>query len=115
MRAYRNGLSRLDSFPRTTLRKQEVRRIAWNAIKLFYGLILKKPCFYKPEKIHPRHRIPSFLDRADIQLLLSRIRNPKLRLMISLPFSSGLSVSEYVWMKIHKENRRHEQDLLCPL
>jgi site-specific recombinase XerD len=114
IRAYRNGLSRFLEFSRKTAcgpeerisrflsgyDSQEARRIAWNAIKLFYELVLKKPCPYKLEKTRPRHRLPSFLDRADILLLLSRIRNPKHRLMISMLFGSGLRVSEIVRIRI---------------
>ncbi len=114
IRAYRNGLSRFLEFSKktafepverisrflSTYESQEARRIAWNAIKLFYELVLKKPCPYKLEKARPRHRLPSFLEKADILILLSRIRNPKHRLMISMLFGSGLRVSELVRIKI---------------
>jgi site-specific recombinase XerD len=114
IRAYRSGLSRLLDFSKmktfelaerisrflSGYDSQEARRIAWNAIKLFYELVLRKPCPYKLEKVRPKHRLPSFLDRADIMLLLSRIRNPKHRLMISMLFGSGLRVSELVRMRI---------------
>ena len=52
---------------------QEPRRIAWSAIKLFYDLVLKKPCPYTMEKVRPRHRLPSFLERPDVLCLLSKI------------------------------------------
>jgi integrase/recombinase XerD len=79
---------------------QENRRIAWSAIKLFYDLVLAKPCPYAIEKIRPRHRLPSFLDRSDVLLLLSKIRNPKHRLMISMLYGSGIRISELVRMRI---------------
>ncbi len=78
----------------------EPRRLAWNAIKLFYDLVLAKPCPYAIDRIRPRHRLPSFLDRSDILLLLSTIRNPKHRLMISMLYGSGIRISELVRMKI---------------
>jgi integrase len=113
-RAYCNALSHFLNFYKqptfepeerisrflSTYASQEARRIAWNAIKLFYELVLKKPCPYKMEKIRPRYRLPSFLDRADILGLLSRINNPKHRLMISMLFGSGLRVSELVRIRI---------------
>jgi integrase/recombinase XerD len=83
-----------------TYDSQESRRIAWNAIKLFYDLVLAKPCPYTIEKIRPRHRLPSFLDRSDVLLLLSKIRNPKHRLMISMLYGSGIRISELVRMRI---------------
>jgi integrase/recombinase XerD len=83
-----------------TYDSQELRRIAWNAIRLFYDLVLKKPCPYAIEKIRPRNRLPSFLDRSDVLLLLSKIRNPKHRLMISMLYGSGIRISELVRMKI---------------
>jgi integrase/recombinase XerD len=78
----------------------ENRRLAWNAIKLFYDLVLAKPCPYEIEKIRPRHRLPSFLDRSDVLLLLSTIRNPKHCLMISLLYASGIRISELVRIRI---------------
>lgn len=78
----------------------EKRRISWNAIKLFYDLVLRMPCPYAIEKIRPRHRLPSFLDRSDVLLLLSRIRNPKHLLMISMLYGSGIRVSELVRITI---------------
>jgi integrase/recombinase XerD len=114
IRAYRHGLSLFLEFMKktafdpverisrflSTFDSQEARRIAWNAIKLFYELVLKKPCPYHLEKSRPRYRLPSFLERSDILLLLSRIRNPKHRLMISMLFGSGLRVGEIVRIKI---------------
>jgi integrase/recombinase XerD len=79
---------------------QEKRRIAWNAIKLFYDPVLGRPCPYTIDKIRPRHRLPSFLDRSDVLLLFSRIRNPKHRLMISMLYGSGIRVSELVRIRI---------------
>lgn len=79
---------------------QEERRIAWNAIKLFYELVLRKPCPYTMQKIRPRHRLPSFLDRSDVLLLLSKIRNPKHHLMISMLYGSGIRISELVRIRI---------------
>jgi integrase len=62
--------------------------------------VLAKPCPYAIEKIRPRHRLPSFLDRSDVLLLLSTIRNPKHRLMISMLYGSGIRISELVRMRI---------------
>jgi integrase/recombinase XerD len=79
---------------------QEQRRIAWNAVKLFYDLVLGKACPYEIEGIRPRHRLPSFLERSDVLLLISKVSNPKHRLMVSMLYGSGLRVGELVRMKI---------------
>ncbi len=114
VRLYRGGLNRFLEYSAATpidpkerisrflaeFDSQEARRIAWNAIKLFYELVLKKPCPYTMEKMRPRHRLPAFMERSDILLLLSRIRNPKHRLMISMLFGSGLRIGELVRIRV---------------
>lgn len=79
---------------------QEPRRIAWSAIKLFYELVLGKPCPYTMEKVRLRHRLPSFLERSDVLLLLSKIRNPRHRLMVAMLYGSGIRIGELVRLKI---------------
>jgi integrase/recombinase XerD len=83
-----------------TYDSQEPRRIAWSAIRLFYELVLRKPCPYMMEKVRPRHRLPSFLERSDVLLLLTNIRNPKHRLMISMLYGSGIRIGELVRLRI---------------
>jgi len=114
VRAYRNGVDRFLEFCGktsfepgerisrflATYGSQEARRIAWNAVKLFYSLVVKKPCPYQLERVRPRARLPSFLERSDIMLLLSKIRNPKHRLMVSMLFGSGLRVGEIVRIRV---------------
>ena len=79
---------------------QEPRRIAWSAIRLFYDFVLKKPCPYTMEKIRPRHRLPSFLEKPDVLRVLSKIKNPRHRLMISMLYGSGIRVGELVRLRI---------------
>ncbi len=83
-----------------TYDSQEPRRIAWSAIRLFYELVLGKPCPYVMDKVRPRHRLPSFLERSDVLLLLSKIRNPRHRLMISMLYGSGIRIGELVRLRI---------------
>jgi site-specific recombinase XerD len=83
-----------------TYDSQEPRRIAWNAIRLFYELVLAKPCPYVMDRVRPRHRLPSFLERSDVLLLLSKIRNPRHRLMISMLYGSGIRIGELVRLRI---------------
>ena len=83
-----------------TYEYQEARRIAWSAIRLFYDFVLKKPCPYTMEKVRPRHRLPSFLEKPDVLNLLSKIKNPRHRLMISMLYGSGIRVGELVRLRI---------------
>ncbi len=83
-----------------TYDSQEPRRIAWSAIRLFYELVLGKPCPYVMDKVRPRHRLPSFLERSDVLLLLSKIKNTRQRLMISMLYGSGIRIGELVRLRI---------------
>src|SRR5512137_983589 len=83
-----------------TYDSQEPRRIAWSAIRLFYDLVLGKPCPYVMDGLRVRHRLPSFLERSDVLLLLSKIRNPRHRLMISMLYGSGIRIGELVRLRI---------------
>jgi integrase/recombinase XerD len=83
-----------------TFDSQEPRRIAWSAIRLFYELVLGKPCPYVMDRVRPRHRLPSFLERSDVLHLLSKISNPRHRLMISMLYGSGIRIGELVRLRI---------------
>jgi integrase/recombinase XerD len=97
-----SDLKPADQIPRflDTIESLEARRIAWNAIRLFYTYVLKKPCPYTMEGIRPRHRLPNFLERDDVVSILGRIKNPKHALMISMLFGSGLRISELIHLRI---------------
>jgi site-specific recombinase XerD len=84
----------------TQIPSPEARRLAWNAIKLFYTLVLNKTCPYTLDKVHQRRRLPAVLNREDVLNILEKISNPKHRLMISMLFGSGLRVGEVVRLKV---------------
>lgn len=84
----------------STQESMEGRRLSWNAVKLFYELVLKKECPYVLDKLRHRRRLPSFLYREDVLAVLERIKNPKHKLMISMLFGSGLRVGELVKIKV---------------
>ncbi|HPO50285.1 MAG TPA: tyrosine-type recombinase/integrase [Spirochaetota bacterium] len=86
-----NYLNKIDS--------DESRRISYCAIKLFYEIVLKKECPYRLESVKNRKRIPEILTKNEIQKLLSCIKNPKHKLIISTIYGSGLRVSEVVNIK----------------
>jgi integrase/recombinase XerD len=98
----------------------EQNRIAHHAIKLFYKLVLKKPCPYRIHQAKRRKRLPGILNKNEIHTILSRITNKKHFLMIALLYASGLRVSEVVALKvkdidlealtIHVRNSKHHKD-----
>ena len=85
-------------------RSPEQRRLAWSAIKLFYSLVLDKPCPYKLDRVRSRKRLPDILTREEVLKLLDNIENKKHRLIISLLYGSGLRVSEVCRIKIKDIN-----------
>jgi len=87
-----NFLNEIDS--------EEVRRISYNAIQLFYEIIIKKECPYKLEMVTSRKRVPEIMTKSEINKLLSSITNDKHRLIISMIYGSGLRVSEVVNIKV---------------
>ncbi len=82
----------------------EQRRLAWSAIKLFYTLVLDKPCPYKLDRVRTRKRLPDILSREEVLKLLGNIENKKHQLIISLLYGSGLRVSEVCRIKIRDIN-----------
>ena len=78
----------------------QTSRHCYNAINLFYKLIVKKECPYTLRTVTPRKRLPGILSREDIEKILSSVTNKKHRLIISMLYGSGLRVSEVINIKI---------------
>lgn len=74
--------------------------LAVNAINYLFIQIYKNNSFQKLR--HPKRssKIPVVLSRQDIDLVLSKISNPKHRLIISLAYAAGLRVSEVISLKV---------------
>ncbi|GHU07250.1 hypothetical protein FACS1894151_01310 [Spirochaetia bacterium] len=73
--------------------------LAISSIKFFYNVVLKKD--FARNQYRPRHdkRLPSVLDKTEVQRLLNFEKNPKHRLLLMLVYASGLRVSEVVALK----------------
>lgn len=91
---------RISIFLNSTLSGHEQRRLAWSAIKLFYSLIIQKPCPYSLSKVRQRKRLPDILSRDEIITLLSCISNTNHRMMIGMLYGSGLRVSEVCSIRV---------------
>ena len=86
----------LDSFDQ----KQPSRIHAYYAVKAFYELVLNKVCPLKLDRVRKVKKLPSILSKAEIILILKKIKNPKHRLMIAMLYGSGLRVSELVRLRV---------------
>jgi integrase/recombinase XerD len=73
--------------------------IAINALKFYYGKILKKDFIYTVKRPKKDKRLPVVLSRDEVSRLFSVVENPKHRLILMLTYSSGLRVSEVVKLK----------------
>ncbi len=75
--------------------------VAINAIKFYYEVVMGMPNrFYSIDRPRRKKRLPSVLDKSEIQAILRSIDNLKHRSMISLIYSAGLRRSELIHLKI---------------
>ena len=95
---------RISLFLEKEHKSAEQRRLAWSSVKLFYELILNKPCPYKLDRVKSRKRLPDILSRDEVLDILDHIINSKHKLLISLLYGSGLRVSEVCSLKIRDVN-----------
>ncbi len=82
---------------------------AVNAIKYFYGKILKKDFTVYIPRAKKDKKLPVILNTGEIIKLLSGIDNLKHKLLISIIYSAGLRVSEAVKLKIEDLDRERKQ------
>jgi len=74
--------------------------IAINALKFYYGNILKREFVYKIRRPKKDKKLPIVLSREEVSQIISSIINIKHKTIIILIYSSGLRVSEVVNLKI---------------
>lgn len=71
-----------------------------NALKFFYEEVLHRRLTMNiPFQKVPR-RLPHFLQKEEVTLMLGHINNPKHKLMISLLYGTGMRVSELIHLKV---------------
>lgn len=78
--------------------------LAFNAIKFFYREVMKSQDKIDLKFAKRNKRLPIILSRAEIEKIISNIRNNKHRLIISLSYGAGLRVSEAVNMRVKDIN-----------
>ena len=72
---------------------------AINALKFYYGEVLKRGFVYELKRPKKDKKLPVVLSREEISRILSSITNIKHRLILMLIYSAGLRVSEVVKLK----------------
>lgn len=80
---------------------QAYQKVLVGAIKLFFNELLRKN--YKLNYLYPdraEKKLPTVLDKSEVQILLSSIENLKHRAIISLIYGAGLRLSEVVELKV---------------
>jgi integrase len=74
--------------------------MAINALKFYYGEILKKNFAYEIKRPKKDKKLPIVLSREEVLNILSSVKNLKHRAILMLTYSAGLRVSEVVKLKL---------------
>jgi len=76
--------------------------VAINAIKFYYGKVLRRRFFLDKEiaRTKKAKKIPEVFTKEEVRKILGTIQNVKYKLMLGLMYSSGLRVSETTNVKV---------------
>lgn len=81
-------------------RSASTLNIAINALKFYYGGILKRGFAYEIKRPKKDKKLPVVLSQEEVSCLLSSVSNLKHKVLLMLMYSAGLRVSEVVRLKI---------------
>jgi site-specific recombinase XerD len=74
--------------------------IAINALKFYYGEVLKREFMYEIKRPKKDKKLPIVLSREEVKKVFSSITNLKHKAILMLTYSAGLRVGEVVRLKI---------------
>ena len=74
--------------------------IAINALKFYYGMMLKRKFLYEIKRPRKDKRLPVVLSRKEIAKILSSVNNIKHKTILMLIYSAGLRISEVVKLRL---------------
>jgi len=74
--------------------------VAINALKCYYGKVLKQGFIYEVERPKKDRKLPVVLNQGEISSILSVVSNLKHKVMLMLMYSAGLRVSEVVKLRL---------------
>lgn len=80
--------------------------IAINALKFYYGIILKKNFIHEIRRPHKDKKLPVVLSREEVARIFSAIDNIKHKAPLMLIYSAGLRVSEVVKLELEDIDRK---------
>lgn len=72
---------------------------AINALKFYYGTILKKDFIYEVKRPRKDKKLPVVLSKEEVGRILSNVDNIKHKALLMLVYSAGLRVSEVIKLK----------------
>jgi integrase/recombinase XerD len=72
---------------------------AINALKFYYGAMLKKKFLYEIKRPHKDKKLPIVLSKEEVAKILDSVDNLKHRALLMLVYSAGLRVGEVVRLK----------------
>ena len=75
-----------------------------NAIKFFYGQIIKSSDEINIRAVKKNKSLPIVLSRKEVEKIISSTKNAKHKLLLSLSYGTGLRVSEAVNLKVKDIN-----------
>ena len=73
---------------------------AINALKFYYGEVLKRRFVYEIKRPKKDKKLPVVLSREEVSRMISSVSNIKHRAILMLVYSAGLRVSEVVTVKL---------------
>ncbi len=73
---------------------------AINALKFYYGIMLKKKFVYEVRRPRKDKKLPVILSQQEVVKVLTSLENLKHRTLLMLVYASGLRVSEVVKLKV---------------
>jgi len=75
--------------------------IAINALKFYYGRILKRKFMYEIKRPRKDKKLPIVLSKGEVSKIISSISNIKHKAILMLIYSAGLRVSEVMKLKVN--------------
>ena len=73
---------------------------AINALKFYYGEVLKRRFVYEIKRPKKDKKLPVVLSQEEVYRIISSVSNIKQKAILMLVYSAGLRVSEIVKLKI---------------
>ena len=84
---------------------------AINALKFYYGEVLKRRFVYEIKRPRKDKKLPVVLSHEEVSQILSSVKNIKHKAILMLIYSAGLRVSEVVKLKLGDIDTERKTDL----